>query len=81
MVVTRETIVQLAAESGIVLPSEHEAEWTEVLGGLEKSIQAILAMDDYVPMVDLERYPRKDIHIPKDTADGGWALKVEQYVT
>lgn len=74
--VTPEMTVTLAAESGIVLQPGHEREWAEVLNGLNKSAQAILEMDDYLPQVDLARYPRTDIHVPKNTAGGGWALKV-----
>jgi amidase len=35
-------------------------------------------MDDYTPIVDLERYPRTDVHVPEDTVGGGWALKVNK---
>lgn len=74
--VTISTVIELATASNIDIPSKHEAEWAEVLSGLNESAQAILAMDDYMPIPDLERYRRSDIHVPIDNANGGWALKV-----
>ncbi len=71
-------VVRLAAESGIVLSPEHETEWAEILSGIDEEAQTILAMEDYLPKIDLEKYPRTDIHVPLDTVRGGWTLKVSR---
>lgn len=71
-------VVDLAAKSGIAVPPAHEAAWADVLSGLNESAQAVLAMGDYLPSVDLDRYPRTDVHVPADTVRGGWALKVKK---
>lgn len=74
--VTPELVVQLAAESEIVLPIKHEAEWATVLMELDDSARDILTMGDYFPEVDLKKYLRTEVEIPNDNFGGGWALKV-----
>lgn len=69
-------VVKLAAESNIIIPLEHEAEWAEVLSGLDDSARQVLELEDYIPIVDLKKYPRGDVHVPTDTVRGGWVLKV-----
>jgi hypothetical protein len=70
-------VIELATASNIDVPFEHEKEWAEVLNGLDESVRTILAMDDYMPMTDLERYQRANIHVPTNNSNGGWALKVD----
>ncbi|KAI0020429.1 amidase signature domain-containing protein [Xylariomycetidae sp. FL0641] len=45
------------------------------MSAVDTAAKRVLAYDDYVPKVDLDLYPRTDIHIPSDTDGGGWATK------
>lgn len=52
-------------------------DWTALLSGLNHCAKEILELEDYIPKVDLDLYPRTDIHRPtKEESDGGgWAWK------
>jgi len=36
----------------------------------------LIQIEDYIPKVDLDLYPRTGYHIPENTDKGGWASKV-----
>lgn len=65
----------LASKAGLTIPAKHIDDFARLLGALDQSVEEILAEVDYIPRPDLARYPRSDIHIPKDTDKGGWATK------
>ena len=65
----------LCTKAGLTAPESHIDDWATLLGALDQSVQFVLGEEDYVPKVDLWKYPRTDIHIPKDTRKGGWATK------
>jgi len=70
------SVSSMAAKHGISIALDQEEDWTKLLQALDANVSKISAMDDYLPFLELQRYPRTDIHIPKDTVDGGWALRV-----
>lgn len=58
---------------------DHEVEdYFTMLCALDASAQKIMAMDDYLQPTDLQRFERKNIHLPskKDNPKGAWAYKV-----
>ena len=65
----------LCTKAGLTAPESHIDDWATLLGALDQTVQFVLGEEDYVPKVDLWKYPRTDIHIPKDTRKGGWATK------
>ena len=73
--VPTEEVKSLCDKAGLTAPENHIQDWATLLGALDQSIQSVLNEEDYVPKVDLNKYPRTDIHIPEDTNKGGWATK------
>lgn len=69
-------LAELAAKHGLRIPVHQQEDWAKMLQALEETVQEVSAMDDYLPPLDLQRYPRIDVHVPDDTVNGGWALKV-----
>jgi amidase len=65
----------LCKKAGLTAPKSHIDDWATLLGALDQSVQFVLGEEDYVPKVDLDKYPRTDVHIPNDTSKGGWATK------
>lgn len=72
------SVAELAAKHGVRIPAYQQEDWAKMLRALEENVQNISTMDDYLPHLDLQRYPRTDVHAPEDTVNGGWALKVSQ---
>lgn len=71
-------IADLAARHGIRIPADQQGDWATLLQTLDASVQRISAMDDYLPALDLQKYPRTDAYVPADTVDGGWAVRVRE---
>ena len=68
-------VESLCTKAGLTAPESHIDDWATLLGALDQSVQFVLGEEDYVPKIDLTKYPRTDIHIPTDTNKGGWATK------
>lgn len=79
----REAVTTLASNAGIKIRDEHVDDYAVMLGALEESVKYILDEDDYVPKLDLDKHPRKDIHKPDPSQSdkGGWAAKCHGYST
>ncbi|KAL8283253.1 hypothetical protein RQP46_006031 [Phenoliferia psychrophenolica] len=54
------------------------ADYKALLAGAHETYEKVLAMPDYVPEVDEERFPRENVHFPTpaDNPSGAWAWKV-----
>lgn len=67
----------LCKKAGLTAPQSHMKDWGTMLGAMEQSILSVLEEEDYVPKVDLNKYPRTDILIPKyeNSCKGDWAAK------
>jgi amidase len=77
--VTAEEVAALANTHGITIPASETQDWAVLLTGLNHCAKEVLAIPDYYPPVDLELYPRTNIHRPsgeEETDYGGWATKV-----
>ncbi|KAJ7780274.1 putative amidase [Mycena maculata] len=74
-------IQQKAAHFGITVPEKDIDAYCVLLSGLDACVAAIQAEEDYVPHLDLQRFPRVNIHRPTpadNAADyNAWAYKVE----
>lgn len=68
-------VVALASKHGIELPVDQVADWTKILQSIDENAKTVSEMSDYLPALDLERYPRTEGVTPDD-ASTGWALKV-----
>lgn len=69
----RETLEPL----GLSVPENEEKHYTTFLKGIWEIWNRVEQMDDYVPVVDEERFPRENVHRPtgKDNPANAWAWK------
>lgn len=69
----RETLEPL----GLSVPEKEEKHYTTFLKGIWEIWDRVEQMDDYVPIVDEERFPRENVHRPtgKDNPANAWAWK------
>ncbi len=74
---TIDKIVAITDSLGVKLPEDHLIEWHNILASVQESIDVIDDLEDYVPAVDLEQYPRKNIHqpLPEDNDGNAWAWR------
>ncbi|KAI0950823.1 hypothetical protein AcW1_008022 [Taiwanofungus camphoratus] len=76
--VTSDVLQQTASKIGVTVPKEREAEFTEMLASARDAMEQVMAMDDFVPLPDIKKYPRSDIHaVSRDNNPfNAWATKV-----
>ncbi|RFU30128.1 hypothetical protein B7463_g6194, partial [Scytalidium lignicola] len=77
-IVTEQEVISLAAAAGLDLPSSGLGDWSVLLSGLNQCAKDVIALEDYYPKVNLNLYPRTDIHRPEGpeaTDKGGWAWR------
>lgn len=69
----RETLEPL----GLSVSQDEEKHYTTFLTGIWEIWNRVEQMDDYVPVVDEERFPREKVHRPtgKDNPANAWAWK------
>jgi amidase len=62
---------------GIKLKDDEKEDYRKLLAVFDESAQELMAMPDYIPQVDLDRFPRNDVHqVPKEkNTHGAWAWK------
>ncbi|GJN87596.1 hypothetical protein Rhopal_000551-T1 [Rhodotorula paludigena] len=74
---TPKDVLAAAARLGFTVPEGHEEDYLALLQGTDRAAQAILAQPDYLPEVDLKRFPRRDVHLPSpdDNPLRAWAWK------
>lgn len=75
--VTTATLDQTLASLGVSLKADELADYTALLAGAHETYKKVLAMEDYVPPVDEERFPRENIHFPtpEDNPANAWAWR------
>ena len=68
----------VCTDLGLSLRKDHLSEWHEIIASIQESIDVVSALPDYVPIVDLDQYPRKSVHRPdpKENDGNAWAWKV-----
>ncbi|WOO86016.1 Amidase [Vanrija pseudolonga] len=75
--VTSTSVRATLAPLGLALDLSEEEDYTGFLAGGWEEWNKVLAMDDYVPLVDEARFPRTDVHRPsaEDNPHNAWAWK------
>ncbi|EPT01678.1 hypothetical protein FOMPIDRAFT_1119784 [Fomitopsis schrenkii] len=75
--VTRDVLQRTATRIGVHIPSEKEAEFTDLLASAREAMVQVLAMDDYYPVTDIKKYPRTSVASvsPIDNEYNAWATK------
>lgn len=73
-----EAVVDTLAGLGVKLPDSEVPQYATFLKGVWEIWNKIDGTDDYVPSVDLERFPRENVHRPSEQENptNGWAWKV-----
>lgn len=76
--VTMETLNSTLERLGVSLKPEEMADYKALLAGAHETYEKVLAMPDYVPKVDEERFPRENVHFPAaaDNPANAWAWRV-----
>jgi amidase len=77
--VTLEVLDNICSSLGVTLKDEEKADYHRLLAVYHDSTEKLMAMDDYIPPVDLTRFPRKNVHLVagEDNPLGAWAWKCE----
>ncbi|KAJ4348727.1 uncharacterized protein N0V89_010105 [Didymosphaeria variabile] len=75
--VTSKTVDKLCSQLGVSIDDSEKDAYTRLLAVFHDASEQLMAMDDYVPPVDQERYPREDVHFPEkaENSHGAWAWK------
>lgn len=76
--IDEQAVLDTLAELGVTLPPDEVAEYAVFLQGVWEIWNKIDNTDDYVPEVDLERFPRQNVHrpTPEENPTNGWAWRV-----
>lgn len=76
--ITPQHLEELAGSIGLSIPDEHVEQWRELVAATQDSLDIVEALPNYVPEVDLDRFPRKRVHRPLRSENPGnaWAWKV-----
>ncbi|KAJ7034968.1 amidase signature domain-containing protein [Mycena alexandri] len=79
--VTPSQIQETAAHFGVTVPDSDVDAYCVMISGLDACVELLEAEEDYVPHLDLERFPRVNIHRPtpsENAADyNAWAYRVQ----
>ncbi|KAJ4371301.1 hypothetical protein N0V83_004518 [Neocucurbitaria cava] len=75
--VTTETVDKLCSQLGVNIEDKEKEDYRRLLAVFHDASEQLMAMDDYVPPVDEERFPRENIHFPEkaENSHGAWAWK------
>ena len=76
--VTIQKIQAVTNSLGLEIPPSDLDDWHSLLASNQDSIDVVESLPDYLPLVDLDRFPRKDVHRPEveDNEGNAWAWKV-----
>jgi len=76
--VTLEKIQAVTSSLGVEILTRDLEDWHSLLASNQASIDIVESLPDYLPQVDLKRFPRKDVHRPEGRENEGnaWAWKV-----
>lgn len=76
--VSLDKIQAIASSLGVKIAPEDLTDWHALLASNQDSIDIVHGLSDYLPTVDLDRFPRTNIHRPEpsDNEGNAWATKV-----
>ncbi|KAH6629195.1 amidase signature domain-containing protein [Boeremia exigua] len=77
--VTTETVDQLCSQLGVTIKEQEKEDYRRLLAIFHDASEQLMAMDDYIPTVDEERFPRRSVHFPsrEENSHGAWAWKCD----
>ncbi|KAJ7650356.1 amidase signature domain-containing protein [Roridomyces roridus] len=75
--VSASDVQEAAGHLGIAVPETDLEAYRVLLSSLDDCAETIRAEDDYLPHLDLERFPRVNIHKPTQNDYNAWAYKVQ----
>ncbi|ORY88409.1 amidase signature domain-containing protein [Leucosporidium creatinivorum] len=72
-------VVAAAARLGFAIPDAHKDDYLQLLAATDRAAAALLDEPDHFTPVNLERFPRRDVHLPDDGDNSlrGWAWKCD----
>ncbi|KAF9058472.1 amidase signature enzyme [Rhodocollybia butyracea] len=75
--IAKDDLDKVLNKLGHTLTPDEEPAYLTLLQALHSSVEAVLNLPDHEPTTDFERFPRENIHFPKqeDNVHGGWAWK------
>lgn len=75
--VTEEKINHVLSQIDLQLPSDQISQWHDIIASVQESIDVVESLPDYFPPVDLDKYPRLDVHRPpvEENEGNAWAWK------
>ncbi|KAL3479672.1 amidase signature domain-containing protein [Aspergillus californicus] len=75
--VNTETIDRVAETLGITIAEDEKEDYVRLLAVYHESVEALMGIPDYVPVVDQDRFPRENIHFPTPAENplNAWAWK------
>ncbi|KAH6974447.1 amidase signature domain-containing protein [Ilyonectria sp. MPI-CAGE-AT-0026] len=76
-IVTVEKISHVLDKIGISLTPDESVQWHDIIASVQESIEIVQDLPDYFPPVDLDKYPRINVHRPRTHENEGnaWAWK------
>ncbi|GAA5860445.1 hypothetical protein JCM8547_000305 [Rhodosporidiobolus lusitaniae] len=76
---TLDDVAKTGARLGFTPPAGHEDDYLQLLRATDACAAELLRIPDYLTPVDIERFPRKNVHRPTDEENilRGWATKCE----
>jgi len=76
--VTPDTLQQTAAKIGVRIPDNKVNEFTEMLASARAAMEEVLAIDDFMPVPEVTKYPRNDVMTvsQEENPYNAWATKV-----
>lgn len=76
--IDEQAVLDTVAELGVSLRPDEVREYTAFLKGVWEIWNKVDGSEDYVPEVDLERFPRENVHRPTEAENptNGWATRV-----
>lgn len=77
--VTPEVLQRTVSKIGAKIPDDLVEDYTTALADSQKAIETLMAMDDFIPIPDLDRFPRNNLHYlsKENNYLNAWAWKAE----
>ncbi|KAG9516988.1 amidase signature enzyme, partial [Aureobasidium melanogenum] len=75
--VTTETLDGLCSQLGVQIEGHEKEDYRRLLAVFHDASEQLMSMEDYIPVVDEDRFSRENIHFPEkhDNPYGAWAWK------
>ncbi|KAK4504682.1 hypothetical protein PRZ48_002643 [Zasmidium cellare] len=75
--VTTEVLDEVCKSLGVKIKDEEKEDYRKLLAVFDESAREVMEMEDYIPPVDLERFPRNDVKqlSEAENTHGAWAWR------